>query len=69
MWQFVYEKYGYGNIVLWTMILTLVLFCGSLILSLIYKYTLRKVITKIENKAYPHLVSYYLKFEKNLLVK
>ena len=69
MWQFVYEKYGYGNIVLWTMILTLVLFCGSLILSLIYKYTLGKVITKIENKAYPHLVSYYLKFEKNLLVK
>lgn len=67
MWQFVYQKYGYSNIVMWTMILTVLLFCGSLILSLIYKQTLGKVVEKLVNQVYPHLVSHYVRFEEKLL--
>lgn len=52
IWQWIYETYGYENILLITIIFVILLFLTSMIVSIIYKETLQKLIAKISMKIY-----------------
>jgi len=52
MWRFIYEQYGYRHILLWVLVMTIVVFAFGLVVSLLYKYTLKKLSDKIAGKAF-----------------
>lgn len=64
LWHYVYVRFGHSNVILWTFVLTLVVFLYGLIGSIIYKYTVQKLVTKICDWSYPKLAKIYGKIEK-----
>lgn len=67
MWQWVYTNMGYSHVLLWTIILTVIVFTFGLVASIIYKNTIQKCVTKFINATYPSLCKKYAKFETLLL--
>ncbi len=64
MWNFVYQKYGYSQLLLWVFALTAAVFLFSLICSVLYDKTIRWVIHSISNHLYFIFRKWYLKAEK-----
>ena len=61
IWKWIYSTLGYNLVVVWALLLVLVLFVSSIILSIIYKETIRRLITKISNTLYKFLSSIFSK--------
>lgn len=47
---YVYETYGYNNIVFWTMVLSTIIFGFSFLLSIFYQFTIQKITSNIVAK-------------------
>ncbi len=45
--DYVYRTYGYDYITLWCLFFTVICFVGSLLIALVYKFTLQKLVEKI----------------------
>lgn len=63
MWNYIYENYGYDNVLLWVFALVFVVFIFGIVSSIIYDRTLRPLIRKIGDKIYSALRTIYLKIE------
>ena len=67
MWQYVYENMGYEYILLWTFVIVLIVFLFGVVSSIIYKYTIQKLVTRAGDVLYPKLCNLYDHIEKNIL--
>ena len=67
MWMYVYENYGYSQVVLWVFALSLIVFAFGLITSMIYDKTLRILVKKIGDKVFEILGNICLKIEGHLV--
>lgn len=63
LWQFIYENFGYDRIVCWAMLMIIVIFVVSVILSILYKCTIQKVITYLIPKVRDAARKIYKKYE------
>jgi len=55
LWYYVYEHFGYNNVVLWDIILSALVFCLALIASFAAKAVFNKTITPICEYCYPKI--------------
>lgn len=68
IWKWIGEKFTYNNLIIETLIYAVILFIVSLIISIIYKYTIKKIIDVLVKKIYnSKLKSIYKKLENRLL--
>lgn len=67
MWQYVYKNMGYCHILLWTFVLVGIVFTFGLVMSILYKNTIQKCVTKFVNFIYPILSKFYINIETKLL--
>ncbi len=67
LWQCIYDTVGYVYILCWALLLALVVFIVSLVLSILYKSTVQRLITYLVPKLYELICSIYKKYE--LLIK
>ncbi len=67
IWNYIYQNYGYENLILWVFVLVTLVFTFGLICSVIYDKTLRRIIRKISDSTYFRIRKYYLKAEAILL--
>lgn len=67
MWNYVYNQFGYENILIWTFVLVVIVFSFGLITSIIYRNTIEKIVTNICDWLYQILQKIYKKFESNIL--
>lgn len=67
MWIYVYNQFGYENILIWTFILAALVFSFGLISSIIYRNTVEKIVTIVCDRLYPILQVIYSKFERIIL--
>ncbi|MGN0383824.1 MAG: acyltransferase family protein [Eubacterium sp.] len=65
--NYAYVSYGYNHIVLLMLIIALFVFIVSLISSVVYDKTMRKLVKKISNLLYPFLRNSYLRIEHFIL--
>ena len=67
MWEYVYQQFGYDYVLLWTFVLVVIVFFFGLLSSIIYKYTIGKIVTIVCNRLYPIVQKIYGKTEKTIL--
>lgn len=67
MWNYVYNQFGYENILVWMFALVAIVFGFGLIASMIYERTIQKIVTIVCNWLYPILQKYYKRIETNIL--
>ena len=67
MWQYVYTNFGYNNILIWVLVLTLVTALFGLISSFVYYESIHKIVTKYSRRLYLSLISMLTKMEKHLM--
>ena len=67
MWNFVYQHFGYDYILIWMVILVVLVFSFGLISSIVYKYTIGKIVAIVCNQSYPVLQRIYTKIEQYIL--
>lgn len=67
IWQKVYENWGYSFILLKLMILSLGVFLVSILLSIFYDQTIRRVVIKVGERLYDLGRRIYLKIEKRAI--
>ena len=63
IWQYLYNNYGYIYVVMLDIVFAVVLFVLSAAVSLIYKETLQRFVTKVSNKLFSILVMVYGRME------
>lgn len=61
--NYIYENYGYNHILLWVLLLSVVIFVGSAIISIIYEITLRQIVNRLSQKLYGICSVVWQKFE------
>lgn len=52
LWNFVYERFGYNNIILWVFVLSLIVFIFGYVCSVLYKLILQKSVKKFVDKSF-----------------
>ena len=67
MWNYVYHQFGYAYILIWTFVLVVLVFAFGLVASIIYKYTIQKIVTIVCDRLYPILQKIYGKIERKIL--
>ena len=67
MWDYIYQNFGYDNILLWVFAMVAVIFLSGMIVSFIYDQTLRPLTRMISNKLYSIFCKIYLKIEAKIL--
>ncbi len=68
MWHYVYNNYGYNNILMWTIVLGIIIFLFGVCASIFYYRTIRNAVIHIGNKIYSKVTKFYLYIE-NLMLK
>lgn len=68
LWNFVYETYGYGHILMWTLVLVLIVFLFGLCCGFLYKLTFQRVTIHACNWCYPRIAMAWKGIE-NILLK
>lgn len=66
MWNYVYENYGYSHIIFWVFVIAAIVFAFGLAASVIYYFSLHKLVESICNKAYPKLAGAWRSIENRL---
>lgn len=67
MWNYIYTQFGYTYVIVWTLVLTVIVFCFGLMASFIYKNTIQKIVVSVCNWLYPILQKLYSKAETKIL--
>ena len=67
MWSLIYHQFGYDYILIWMFILVLLVFLFGLIMSIVYKYTIGKIVSIVCNCSFPILQRMYTKIEQYIL--
>ena len=67
IWQFIFEHFGYSQVVLWVLVFSGVLFSLSIVASSVYKKTIHKFVVHCSNKLHSALVVLYKKLEYRIL--
>ena len=65
--DYILAHFGYSNIMLYVLSLTLIYLLGSIFISIIYKHLIQTNLQKIIDKLYLYLKNIYLKIEKILI--
>lgn len=65
MMNYIYENYGYDNIIAWVFALVIVIFVFALVFATIYERTLQRFVQKISNMLYTIFRRVYLGFEQH----
>lgn len=66
MWSYIYNRFGYDYILLWTLIMVLLVFSFGLIMGILYKCTIQKIVTRLRDRLYPVLQRLYRKIETRI---
>lgn len=66
LWQYVYVNMGYDFILLWTLVISLIVFLFGLVASMAYRHTIQKFVTRVGDMLYPKLCNGYSHIEKIL---
>ncbi len=67
IWQNIYKTFGYDHILMWTVIQVAVIFITTLLVCIIYKYTLQRLVNKLAELAYRVFCKIYKRLENALL--
>lgn len=67
MVNYIYENFGYANIVLWVFALAVVIFVFAVMCAMIYVMTVQKIVLKTSNALYIFLRKLYLIIEQSML--
>ena len=65
--NYVYTTYGYKHIIFWVLVIVLGILLFSIIGSVVYDKTIRKMVKAINNRLYPVLSKIYSSMEENVL--
>ena len=69
LWQYVYERFGYSNILLWCLVLSSIIFVFALISSIIYHHTIRNLSMAFSSKLYSSFEKFWTKAEDTVIKK
>ena len=67
MWQFVYEKYGYGHILAFVFVQVAIVFLCSLAFSMFYFHSLHRLVIRTCHNLYPKIAEIYCRLENRYL--
>ena len=67
IFQYIYQTYGYAQIVMWVVIVTVCIFILSLLCAMVYQKTLQKQVQKCSEKLFILLPKIYIPLENVLL--
>ena len=67
MWQYVYDRYGYDHVLIDIAILSAVVFMISLVGSIVYYETIRKLTSKVCDRLYSRMASTWKRTENKML--
>lgn len=63
-----YYKYGYDNIILYVIVLFMIYFIGSIVISIVYKCSIQVNIEKFVDRLYLNIKKLYSKLERALII-
>lgn len=61
IWIFIYEKLGYSNVVMWTLLQAILIFIIAVIISYLYRISLQKIVYWVSDKIYNFVMKVYEK--------
>lgn len=67
LWDYVYQNYGYDQVLLWALIMSILIFMISLVISMLYDATIRGLIRKFSELLYTFVRLMCLNLEKIIL--
>jgi len=67
MWQYVYDRYGYDHVLIDIAILSAVVFMISLVGSIVYYETIRKLTSGVCDRLYSRMASTWKRTENKML--
>lgn len=67
MWDYIYNHYGYSNVVGWVFLLVIIIFLFGVCAADIYTRTIKKIVKKNSDRLYSILKKKYLLLESNMI--
>lgn len=67
IFAWIYEKFGYGRILLWMLLVVAAIFIASAIMAFLYQITVERLLQKLINKFYPRISKKINKLENRLM--
>lgn len=67
MWQYIYETYGYRDLLFWILVLTIVIFVFAFCCALLYEQTVQRLVARFCDYAYPRIAQIWYQIENRLL--
>ena len=59
VWIWVYEHFGYSHVILWVLIIAVIIFILSIVISALYKLSLQKIVYSLADRLYAIYVGIY----------
>ena len=67
MWNYIYINWGYAHVIEWDLICSILIFCGAIIFSILYKNTLQKLVYKFSAPLYDLIKRIYISLENKMI--
>ena len=67
LWNYIHEAYGYDHLLLWTLVLSIIVFVFGLFCAYFYEQTVQRVVWRICDYGYPYIVRTWNKIENMIL--
>lgn len=64
LWHYIYNQFGYDHLIFWVFVMSIGMFCFSVVMSMLYHHTLEKVVNKEVECLLPKIKLVYGKYEK-----